>query len=102
MTIDHGFCRKLFHHGFTHFVTRFTPNVDDIVVTLLRRHETRRILLVDFFNFACGFSQNLDLGSRNQHVAHRDRNTATCGQAEARLHQFVSKNDGVAQTTAPE
>src|SRR5690606_8798428 len=102
VTIRYRFSRQLFHHGLADFIARLAPDIDHVVVTLLRGHQTGRILLVDLFDFFAGLGKDFFLDRRYQHVAHGDRNPATSCQAETGLHQLVGENHRGAQTAATE
>src|SRR5690606_23888316 len=82
VAIGDGLGGKLFHHGLADLITGLAPDVDHVVITLLRRNQTRRILLVDFLYFFAGLRKDVFLDRRYQHVAHGDRNTAARRPAE--------------------
>src|SRR5512138_529295 len=45
LRVHHVFDTELVHHGLRHLIVRTRPNVDDLVVTLAVRDETRSVLL---------------------------------------------------------
>src|SRR5690606_10647683 len=78
------------------------PDVDHVVIALLCRNQTRRVLLVDFLYLGAGLGKDVFLDRRDQHVAHRDRNTTARGEAEAGLHELVGEDDRSPQAAATE
>lgn len=46
--IDDQFSGKLLHHGLADFIAGSVPDVHHVVVSLLRGHQTRRVLLYRF------------------------------------------------------
>ncbi|CFW85983.1 Uncharacterised protein [Bordetella pertussis] len=102
MTVDDRLGGQLLHHRLADLVAGLAPDIDHVVVALLRGHQTRRVLLVDFLDLAAGLGQDAFLGLRDQHVFHGDRDAAARGQAEARLHQLVGKDHRVAQAATAE
>ena len=102
VTVNDRLGCQLLHHGLANFIASLAPNIDHVVVTLLRGHQARRVLLVDLFDFATRFSEDVGLAFRNKHVAHGNRNAAAGCKTETRLHQLVSKDHRVAQTATTE
>ena len=102
MTVNDRLGCQLFHHGLANFIACLTPNINHVVVTLLRGHQARRVLLVDLFHFAAGFGEDISLAFRNKHVAHGNRNATARCKTETRLHQLVSKDHRVAQAATTE
>ena len=102
MAVNGFLFAELIHHHLGHRVTRFAPNVDHLVVTLARCHQTRHILLFDVFDFFfCALDDGV-LFLRHQHVIDTDRNTCTGRQAETVLQQFVGKHYSLFQATFAE
>ena len=93
---------ELRHHRASNVVTGSAPDVDHFVITLTLGHETRRILLLNFFNLSFSISDDAGLLWWNQHVVRTKRETSARCQTETRLHQFVSKDNGRTQATPTE
>jgi len=102
VAVDDRLGRELFHHRLAHAVAGLAPDVHHVVVAFLGRHQTRRVLLVDFLDLFARLGKDAFLGGRDQHIVHADRDTAARGQAEARLHQLVGEDHRVAQAAAAE
>ncbi len=91
---------ELPHHRASHLVVGVRPDVDDLVVALAVRNETRRVLVLDLFDLGLGRGQDIDLLRGNDHVVNADRNAGAGRLTEAQVHQLVSKHHGVFQTKA--
>src|SRR5690606_2520870 len=92
-TVHDGLGGELLHHGLADAVAGLAPDVHHVVVAFLGGDQTGGVLLVDFLHFAGGLSKDFFLDGRHDHVAHGDRDTAACGEAEARLHELVGEDD---------
>ena len=102
MAVNGFLFAELIHHHLGHRVTRFAPNVDHLVVTLARSHQTRHILLLNVFDFFfCALDDGV-LFLRHQHIVDTDRNTRTCCQTETVLQQLVGKNHSLFQAAFAE
>ena len=83
--------RELVHHGLGHLVAGPAPDIDDLVVALADRHQTRGVLLLDLLHLGLGGIDDGMLLGRHQHVADCDGDAAARRQREARLHQLVGE-----------
>src|SRR5471032_2851790 len=102
VTLDDVFHFQLVHHGLADFIGGLAPDVDHLVVTFAGGDQTRSVLLLDLFDFLLGGRNQRHFLWRYQHVVHADRNTGAGRQAEARLHQLVSKHHRRAQAAFTE
>ena len=102
MAVDGLLFAELVHHHLGHSVASLTPDVNHLVVTLARSHQTGHVLLFDVFDF---FFRRADDGAffwRHQHVVDRDGDTSASRQTETVLQQFVGEHDGLFQTALAE
>ncbi len=63
---------ELFHHDLADLVTGAAPDVDDLVVALALRDETRGVLRLDLLHFLLGAADDFFLLLRHDHVVDRD------------------------------
>src|SRR5487761_2073430 len=87
--IGHFHRAELSHHRLGDVVSGSAPDVDDLVVALALRDETRGVLRLDLLHLRLGIGDDLVLFLGHQHVVGGERDAAARGQSIARLHQPV-------------
>ena len=92
MAVRDHFFRQLSHHHLGDFVTRFTPNIDHLVVALASRDQARDILLLDLFYLFLSAVDDLGFFWGYQHVVDTNRDSSLGGKPETGLQQFVGKH----------
>ena len=86
-----------FDHRLGDLLVGARPDIDDLVVALARRHQTRLELLLDLDHFLLGLFQDFLLLARDHHVVDADRDARAGGETEAGVHQLVGEHDGFLQ-----
>ena len=93
-----GFSAKLLHHRLGYLLIGIRPDVDNLVVTLALRHQTRCILILDLLHRLLSDTENRLLLARHHHVLDTDGHTGPRRVAEARVHELVGENDRFLQS----
>ncbi len=102
VAVDHGFRSQLLHHRLADRFRRCRPDVDHVVVALLRGDETRHVLTVVFLHLLGCIADDLFFLRRHEHVVDANRNTGARSQTEPHLHQLVGEDHRFAQTALAE
>ena len=102
MAVDDLLFGKLGHHHLGHFVSRFAPDINHLVVALAGSHQTGDVLLLDLFDFLLRATNDGVLFLRHQHVVDTDRNAGFGRQTETGLQQLVCKHHGFLQSALAE